>query len=297
MPSTEDLTALVAIDELRSITAASKITGRSVQTISRLLSSFEAELGVVLFNRTTRNLRPTTAGEIYLARVRGALKEIELATEEVREQNALLSGHIRIAASTLFGPRYIVPALTKFMGQHQQLKVFLTMSDGYLDFATEKIDLAVRIGDLKDSALRARILGHARRVTIAAPELLIAHGEPTSPEDLKRLPCIVREGASTGTTWQFRVRGSVLSVPVHGPLRTDSAAVVNEAVVQGLGVGMAQLWQVRHLVEQGRVKIILQEFEPQPAPIQAIWPAPRQTSRRLRLLIDFLASNLKGQFD
>jgi DNA-binding transcriptional LysR family regulator len=295
MDRIEDFQAFVAIVDKGSLTAAANQLGRSLQSVSRSLAALEREIGVELIQRTTRRANPTDAGLAFYRRLAAALGEIEAAKRETSNRRAEATGLLRIAASSAFGPLYVVPALPDFLKTHPRVEVELDLSDSYLDLVGEGFDLAVRTGELPDSSLKARLLAHSRRVMFAAPSYLAAHGRPRRPEDLKHHQCIVRTAARDGNVWPFKVDGRIRHVKVAGRFRTSGALAANEAAARGLGIATDPLWQVRSLVDRGAVELILTQYEPPPVSIHAVWPATRVLPARTQLFIDFLAARLKDE--
>lgn len=152
----EDYQALTAIVEKRSLTAAARHLGRSLQSVSRSLAALEQEVGVELIRRTTRRLTPTDAGLAFYRRLSAALSEIEAAKLETSNRRAEATGLLRISGSASFAPLHIVPALPEFLAKYPGVEVELELSDGFVDLVGEGFDLAIRIGDLPDSGLMAR---------------------------------------------------------------------------------------------------------------------------------------------
>jgi DNA-binding transcriptional LysR family regulator len=291
----EDYQAFAAIVEKRSLTAAARHLGRSLQSVSRSLAALERDVGIGLIRRTTRRLSPTDAGLAFYRRLSAALAEIEAARLETLNRRAEATGLLRVAGSSLFSPLYIVPALPEFLAAHPKVEIELELSDGYVDLIGEGYDLAIRIGELPDSTLKAKLLADSRRVIFAAPSYFAKYGRPRSPEDLIHHECIVRTSARDGNAWPFKVNGRVKTVKVAGRLRTNGALVVNEAAAQGLGIANARLWSVRSLVDRGAVEVVLTRFEPPPTPIHAVWPATRMLPARTQLFVEFLAKRLRKE--
>jgi DNA-binding transcriptional LysR family regulator len=291
----EDYQALTAIVEKRSLTAAARHLGRSLQSVSRSLAALEQEVGVELIRRTTRRSNPTDAGLAFYRRLSAALSEIEAAKLETSNRRAEATGLLRVSGSTTFAPLYIVPALPEFLARYPGVEIELELSDGFVDLVGEGIDLAIRIGDLPDSGLKARRLANSRRVVFAAPSYLAKHGRPRSPDDLKRHQCIVRTTTRFGNDWPFKVKGRMRTTKVAGRVRTSGAATANAAAVLGLGIAVGPLWQVRSLVDRGDVELLLTGFEPPPVPIHAVWPATKVLPARTQLFVEYLAVRLQQE--
>ncbi len=164
-----------------------------------------------------------------------------------------------------------------------------------MDLIEEGYDFAVRVGPLADSPFKARLLMKARHVFFAAPNYLAKCGRPKHPDDLARHQCIIRTASSSSNAWPFKVNGRVKYFEVGGRFRTSGAMAINAAAVLGLGIGSGPLWQVRSLLDQGELELVLTRFEPAPIPVHALWPATRVLPARTQLFIDFLADRLKTE--
>lgn len=290
-----DFQAFVAIVDKGSLTAAAKQLGRSLQSISRSLATLEGDLGVELIARTTRRSAATEAGLAFYRRVGAALSEIEAAKLETSNRRSEPVGLLRITCSTVFAPLYVVPAVCAFLESHPKVDIDLDMSDGYVDLISQGFDLAIRIGELPDSSLKARRLADLRRVVFAAPDYFAKHGRPKVPGDLAGHQCLIRTSARDSDAWPFLVGGRLKAVKVAGRFRSSGALAVNEAAVQGLGIANAPLWQVRALVDRGVVELVLTRFEPPRVPVHAVWPATRLLPAKTQLFLNYLAARLKAE--
>ncbi len=290
-----DFQAFVAIVDKGSLTAAAKQLGRSLQSISRSLATLEGDLGVELIARTTRRSAATEAGLAFYRRVGAALSEIEAAKLETSNRRSEPIGLLRITCSTAFAPLYVVPAVCAFLESHPKVDIDLDMSDGYVDLISQGFDLAIRIGELPDSSLKARRLADLRRVVFAAPDYFAKHGRPKVPGDLAGHQCLVRTSARDSDAWPFLVGGRLKAVKVAGRFRSSGALAVNEAALQGLGIANAPLWQVRALVDRGVVELVLTRFEPPRVPVHAVWPATRLLPAKTQLFLNYLAARLKAE--
>lgn len=295
MDRMEDFQAFVAIVDKGSLTAAAKQLGRSLQSISRSLATLEGDLGIELIARTTRRSAATEAGLAFYRRVGAALSEIEAAKLETSNRRSEPAGLLRITCSTVFAPLYVVPAVCAFLESHPKVNIDLDMSDSYADLISQGFDLAIRIGELPDSSLKARRLADLRRVVFAAPGYFAKHGRPKVPGDLAGHQCLVRTASRDGDAWPFLVGGRLKTVKVAGRFRSSGALAVNEAAVQGLGIANAPLWQVRALVDRGVVGLVLTRFEPPLVPVHAVWPATRLLPAKTQLFLNYLATRLKAE--
>lgn len=295
MSRLDDLDTFVAIIECGSLTAAARRLGRPVQSVSRSLSALENGVGVELVRRTTRQLSPTEAGAVFYRRIQPAVATINEAKQEAGSKVIEASGLLRVGAPTFFAPAYVVPAVAKFMALYPKIELDLRVSGRFADLVEERLDLAIRIGELRDADLKARRLGSLRRVFFASPAYLAEHGRPGHPRELALHQCVVRSEGPAQVRWPYREAGVAKDVQVTGRFRSDNSAfIMRAAVLEGLGVGLAPLWQIQKFVDAGQLELILLDFEPPPVPIHAVWQGGRLMPARTRLFIDLLAEHLKA---
>ena len=289
MTELADYATFIAILDAGSLTEAARRTDRSLQAVSRALAELEAELGAQLIQRTTRRLQATPAGAAFAERMRRVLADIEAARESARHDGEAPKGKLRVAAPALLGATWLTPMTAAFMQRWPQIEVELALSERKADLVADQLDLAVRLGDLPDSTLRARKLADMRRVFFASPAWLQRHGRPEHPQSLAELPCVLRTTGADRKQWPVTTDGEVRHIKVHGAFSVNDAAAANEAVASGLGAGMAPFWQIRRMLDEGRVETILRGFEPPPVSIHAVWPGAVALPARTRLFIDHLA--------
>jgi DNA-binding transcriptional LysR family regulator len=290
-----DLTAFVAIVEKGSLTGAARHLGRSLQSVSRSLAALERDIDAELIQRTTRRSSPTEAGIALHRRLKAGLMEIEIGKAEASNRSNQVSGKLRITGSSAFAPAFVVPAIAAFLQYYPKVEADLDLSDKYVDLAKSGFDLAIRIGGKLDSTLRSKQLAELRSVTFGSPQYLARNGRPTRPEQLSRHQCIVRAGSREENAWRFSVSGKLKTVKVAGRFRTTSAAAANEAAVLGLGIANGPFWQVRPLVDQNFVELVLARFAPPPVAVRAVWTATRKLPVSAELFTDFLAKRLQAE--
>ncbi|RCS25702.1 LysR family transcriptional regulator [Phyllobacterium salinisoli] len=292
MSRLEDLEAFIHIAEAGSLTDAARRLDRSLQAVSRSLATLEEDVGVQLVHRTTRYSALSEAGQAFYRRVKPAVLEIREARLEAADRRTEPSGILRVGAPTLFGPDFLVPIIAEYMDSYPQVEVDLQLTDTFVDLASEGLDLVVRIADLPDSSLQGKRLGALRRVVFGAPSYFARHGRPEEPAELRRHSCIVRTVDNRPGQWAFQIGGKKRMVGVRGAFRSNTMAAIYSAVSAGLGLGYSPLWQIRHLVDAGQLEIILEEFEPRPVPIHALWQESRLPPAKVRAFVDLLARRL-----
>lgn len=283
--------------ETGSFSAVARELGIGQPNVSRHIASLEQELGARLLLRSTRQLTPTEEGVRYYGQARHALDLIAQADADARSQDRP-RGLLRVAFPQGLGVEKIVGLLPQFLARYPEVDVELRLSDDYVDLVAGGIDLALRGGVLKDSALRARRIGSSERICVASPAYLAGAGVPLRPADLARHQCIVYTLLGRDHGWPFRERRgdawADIEVPVHGRLRVDSLDAVRRAAVDAIGIGYLPRWMVVDALADGRLVVILGEFARPPTPLNAVYAADRLLARRATVFIDFLAEQFAG---
>jgi DNA-binding transcriptional LysR family regulator len=188
----------------------------------------------------------------------------------------------------VFGRLRVIPHLKEFLTRYPDVTIDLVMNDTNADLVEEGIDLAIRSGEVTDSALIARKIGVTRRVVVASPSYLRGKTLPKRPGDLAAHDCITFTGLTAGVHWRFEGPDGAVSVEVKGPVRTRNSEGIREAVLSGLGIGYAPVWHFTDEIENGRLVALLDGYEPKPEPIHAVYPSRRFVPQKTRAMIDFL---------
>lgn len=284
------LKAFVAVVETGGFHRAADQLEASAAAVSRRISGLEAALGVKLLHRTTRQIDLTEAGRQFYADVVNIIESLEQAEEKIQTGRETIKGNLRIAAPLSFGVGRIAPILPDFMKRHPELRVHLQLEDRFTDLVAEGIDVAIRIGSLKDSTLVATRLASIPVVFCASPEYLAQHGEPEKPEDLSAHACLHYSLLSTRENWTFSTGEDAPDVEISGPLSTNNGDVLKEAAIQGLGITTIPVFIVEDALEDGRLKAILTDYNPEPLGLYAVRPSRHFTPARVSALIDYLKS-------
>lgn len=275
----------VRVVETGSFSAVARELGIGQPNVSRHIASLEADLGALLLHRSTRQLVPTTEGQRYYAQARQALDLIAQAEADVLGQRNP-RGLLRVACSPTLGTETILGTLPAFLARYPDIEVELRMGDEYVDLVAEGIDVAIRGGALKDSALRARRVGSSERVYVASPAYLARHGAPLQPSDLARHECIVYTLLGGGGAWPFRDG----EVAVRGRLRVNSLLAVRRAALDGMGIGYLPMWMVAGQLRGGELVTVLPEHATAAAPVNAVYSAARLLPLRAEVFIDHVAA-------
>ena len=252
-----DVALFVRVCAIRNLSAAGREFGLSPAASSARMAQLERQLGARLLHRTTRQIALTQDGEAFLERALPLLDAAELAQSSVGEAGQHPHGLLRVAASVSFGRLHLMPFLAEFLGQYPGIRLDLRLSDRVVDMAANGIDVAVRIGPLRDSALVARTLAPSRLWLCASPAYLARHGTPQRPEDLAAHQCLVLEGTSP---WRFEDGKQVVSVRVGGRLQSDNGEALRDAAVAGLGIALQSTWAMHEQLKRGQLVRVLARY-------------------------------------
>jgi DNA-binding transcriptional LysR family regulator len=282
----------VTVARLRSFAGAARQLERSPQAVTRAVAALETRLGTRLLNRTTRSVSLTYDGERYLERGRQALQSFDQL--ESGNARAPLSGRLTVTAPVLFGQLHVLPVVSEFLGRHPELDLKLLLLDRVVSLAEEGVDVAVRLGPLPDSALRARQIGRVRAVVCASPAYLARAGVPRRPEDLSRHSCVAFTGTSPIVDrWSFTHAGwRERAVAVRARLVVNSGQAAIDAALAGLGVVRVLSYQVARLVAARKLRILLAAYEGRAVPVQLVHLPGVQTPASAAFL-EFAAGRLR----
>ena len=276
-----------------SFAAAARDLAVSPSTLAKSVARLETTLGVKLFHRTTRQVSLTADGERLFHRCERVLAEFEDLQADAAGTRTAPSGTLRVDLPIYYGRRFVMPLLAKLMRAHPALTLEVRLQDGFADLVRDGIDLAVRMGELRDSTLVARRIDWQHLVMVASPQYLKAHGTPQRLEDLAGHHGVTFRMPSTGRSrpWQFRhgrqSRRTIEMHPTQSVQLSDTEALGTAAL---LGMGLAQLpdYIVQDEVARGKLLPVLPGHQPAPMPISAVVPSGRLLPPRVRVLLDAL---------
>ena len=288
----QELQVFVRAAESGSFSRAARELSLSQPSVSRIIGELEARLGVKLLLRTTRRITVTDAGALFLDRAREILAEIEDAEDAARGRDSL-RGTIRMAIPIIYGTREIIPLLPKFLGMHPLLRVEMSVVDARQDLVAEGADLAIRLGELGDSAFGARRLATLSTMLAASPVYLAARGTPKTPADLASHDCIFGPGNFGRDSWSFNRNGTEMSVDVRGRISTDSGPGLFASVMAGLGIAMVSSVMAGPEVKAGTLVQVLRGYKLPSVDVHAVFPGGPRPSTKVRALVDYLAAELK----
>lgn len=285
MDRLDELQVFLAILEAGSMAAAAQKLHRSPSAVTRILATLEERAGVRLFERSTRRLTATGEGHRLAELARRLLADYDMA---IRENHAAPPrGMLRVTAPTVFGRRHMAPVVTKFLMRYPDIQIELILNDRNLDLIDNGIDLALRIGVLDNSGFVARKLGMVRRMTVASPAYLQRHGEPARPEDLAQHQLILGTAVRGLAEWRYQADGREHVVRFTPRLQVNDVEGVLNAAREGFGIVRALSYQAAPDVLAGTLVPILCAYEPDPMPVQLVFPSARHMAARVRAFVDF----------
>ena len=284
-----DLAKFLAIARHRSFRKAAVEIGVTPSALSHGLRALEDQLGVRLFNRTTRSVGLTEAGERLHGRIAPAFRDIDDALEDLNAFRDTPTGTLRINAGRAPAEYILLPLVARFLAAHPGISIEIVADNALVDIVSEGFDAGVRFGEVLAQDMIAVPLGPPQRSAyVASPEFFRRHLKPGTPNDLKRLPCIrFRFASGRFYEWEFERDGVRSSVEVEGQLTLDDPALAVRAAIDGAGVAFAFESQVEEFVAQGRLVRVLEDWCPQYAGYHLYYPSRRHVPAPLRAFIDF----------
>ena len=280
----------------QSFAKAAKALGMTGPAASKQVMALEEELGIKLLHRTTRMVTLTDEGAIYYDRARLALEELKDAAAQLHDMKEAPKGVLRIGAPLSFGHMHLLPVFSGFAKKYPDVKMDISLEDRKVDVIAEGYDVVIRIGALKDSSLIARHLGDCPVYLVASPEYIKKHGSPASPADIKNHRFIAFALLGGSVEWRYKdTKGKGGSVRLEGALRANTAEMMLQAALDGVGIALLPIFSVAPHLKAGQLMRLLPEYESSPASqINALTPPNRYRSTKVRLFIDWMAQACKA---
>jgi len=282
----------VQIVDQGSLTAAADSMNKSLPSVVRILANLEESLDTRLLNRTTRHIALTDEGRRYLARCRQILWDIDEAENELGVNNAEPRGDLTVTAPIMFGKMHVAPSVVSFLQRYEQTRVNLLLLDSVVNLIDDGVDVAIRIGHLSDSTMIAKQVGEIKQVVCASPIYLRENNGINHPEALAHHQCIRFTGLGASSVWRFVDKGKPIVIQTNGALSCNQIQVTLDACVDGLGVGQFLSYQVEPLIREGKLVVLLAEYEPSPMPINVVYSNAKLLSSRVRVFVDWMTKAL-----
>ncbi|HET7594883.1 MAG TPA: LysR family transcriptional regulator [Stellaceae bacterium] len=285
------MTAFVQVVDHGNFSAAAKRLELSPAMVTSHVQALEKRLGIQLLNRTTRTVSVTEAGRAFSERCIQILAEVEEAETAASDLHSTPRGTVRLNSSVALA-RLVTPLIADYVAIYPDVSFELIMTDRMVDLVEEGFDLALRSGPLPDSTLIARRLGLGRKILCASPTYLAHHGTPQHPSDLAEHNCLTYVNSFLDHHWRFTGPDGEHEVDVSGNLRTNSIEGMRAAALAGLGICLMPAMSIGPDVTAGRLVRLLPEFRTTEAIIQAVYPASRHLSLKVRTFLDFLVERM-----
>jgi DNA-binding transcriptional LysR family regulator len=295
MDRLEAMSIFLTVVEAGSLSAAARRLHAPLATVSRKVSDLESHLRTKLFNRSSHKLVLTEAGSSYVAACKRILADVTEAEYAASGEYAAPTGQLTVTAPVDLGRVHLIPILSEFLKAYPKIDVHLVLNDRVMSLSEEQIDVALRMGALPDSTLRALRLGVIRHVFCASPAYLAARGTPRTPNELAGHDCVSYTALLLPDVWRFPSDKTNLAVRVHSRLIVSNAEAACEAARAGIGITPAAFHLIEEALEAGTLTTLLEDFEPPAWPVSLVYVAGRFLPIKMRAFLDFAAPRLKAR--
>ena len=286
LPYLETFSAVV---EKGSFTAAADVLGVSRPVVSKQVSLLEKHLGVQLLNRTTRRLHLTQAGEVFASYSHRIMSDVREAEQSVLPLQSEPQGRLRITAPESLAMSLLPEMLLGFQQRFPRIEIDVRISGRLLDLVEEGIDVALRVGELEDSSLMARLLMPCSFHACASEDYLKQHGTPEHPDDLRTHNCLIYSQAPNADRWLFKdEQGKSFNVKVEGNLRSDTGNLLMNAALNSNGIFIGPTYMVANALKERRLKTVLDNYTPATPGLYAVYPYSKLVSTKVRVFVDHL---------
>lgn len=294
LPYLETFSAVV---EKGSFTAAAETLGISKPVISKQVSHLERHLGVQLLHRTTRRLHLTHAGEVFASYASRIMSEVREAEQSVLPLQSEPQGRLRISAPESLAMSLLPKTLSSFQLNFPKLEIDVRISGHFVDLVEEGIDVALRVGELEDSTLIARLLMPCKFHVCASPEYLKTNGMINHPNDLHDHNCLIYSQSPKSDTWTFKDKNTKeINIKVKGNLCSDAGNLLMDAALNGRGIFIGPTYMVINALQEGRLKTILDDYISLETGLYAVYPYSKLVSSKVRVFVDYLVDAWGNEF-
>ena len=286
-----EMEAFATVVDQGGFTDAARKMGISKSAVSKHVSSLEARLGARLLNRTTRRVNPTEIGLVYYDRARRVLNDAGEADSIVTAMQAAPSGVLRLSVATDFGVALLSPVLDEFLTAYPEISVNMVLKNRYVELISEGFDMAVRVGDLEDSSLRARCICESTQRLIAAPSYFAQHGRPARIDDLTEHRLLHYSNQASANVWKITApSGEERQIRGTGWLTVNDGQSLLNAAIKGLGIAYLPSYLYHQAMEEGLVEDVIPDLPRSTLGVHAVYPPGRFTQPKVRAFIDFLVA-------
>lgn len=293
MDKLRTIKVFIEVAKQQSFSAAAEVLGMSAPAATRAVAELEGRLRVKMFNRTTRLVRLTESGTRFFHSVQRIIEDLEDAEASAVGLNSQPTGTLTVTAPILFGQKHIMPIVNEYLGLYSEVNVKAMFYDRVTSLLQEELDVAIRIGHLKDSNLYATQVGTVRRIVCGSPRYFKRQGIPKSPEDLLKHNLIFPATFESTTTWQFQNGDKKEIIKLQPRLMCNQNAAALKAAIEGHGITRLMSYQVGEELEKGTLKPILTGYEEEPLPVNIVHVEGRRANAKVRAFIELATSRLR----
>ncbi len=282
------MTVFREVARQESFTLAAAQLSLATSAVSRYVAELERWLNVQLIYRTTRSISLTPAGRAYLEQIEDILQRVDRLELAAKQQQGSVSGVLRITAPLYLGQKWLSPFVSEFMGQYPGVDISVFLTNRHVNMVEEGIDLALKIGRLKDSNFKYRPVSQTFLTCFASPAYLACHGTPKTPDDLKAHSCLYDFAVGPSKRWHMvdPVSGRELSVAIDGRYEVNSGEMVKQAVLDGMGIGYLPDLFIEEELVSGKLLPVLEEYRQTAVPISLVYPQNWGVTTLLRTFVD-----------
>ena len=296
MDKLASLQAFVTVVECGSFSETARRLGVSKALISKQVAQLEESIGTRLLHRTTRRVSPTSSGQAYYDQCKPLLDDLRELDDSMLSSDQALKGELRISAPTTFAELHLLPIISLYAIHNPELRIKLELTDRFVNLVEDRIDLAIRIGQLDESSLVARRIGEIRLLLCASPDYLKLNGLPASPQALAQKPCVIDSNNPHSNQWHLLSARENCVVPVNGHLEVNSARAACDLVLAGNGIGFLPSFVVNDHLNTGALVHLLAEYSSEPIGIYAVYLHRKHLSLKVRRLMDMLIESFQSKF-
>lgn len=289
------LTAFVEVANEGAFARAARKLGVATSSVTRQVDGLEQHLNALLINRSTRRLTLTDVGMDYYDSALQIIQDLSEANANVATSSGKPRGPLRVNLPVAFGELYIGPRLSKFLDLYPDIELDVTLTDDIVNLIEDRVDVAVRLGQIETTSLIARHIGSNHRVVCASLKYVEQYGEPEQPVELLSHNCLTFNYSRSNRVWTFQKEGGAERVRIRGSLRANNSMILKAAVLDGVGIGLLPVWLIKEDLQSGKLRQLLEGWQVAPntpGDVHAVYLPSRRGSAKVRAFIDFLLSEL-----
>jgi len=298
----ESLKLFIEVMHKRSFTEIAKARGIAPSSVSRTITTLESDIGIRLFQRTTRKVMPTEAGMLYFERISLVLDELAAAQQIAADLSNTPKGKLRVTAPTVFGEMHIVPLLPELANQYPDLHIELDLNDAYIDLVEERVDIAIRIGSLQNSSYIARKLADMAFYITASQAYIDKYDKPEIPDQLKEHNCLLFPRAGHNLNWTFKnADQSTIEVPIQGKYLITNSNAIRQCTLAGMGISLLPDWLIKQDIVSGHLIKLFNKYDVTATDYEGsvwlVYPSREYLPLKVRAFNDFLFERFTQKTD